>query len=78
MSAHPSHRWGSIGSSAEGPSARAHMRPPRSFWHTVHTFRDPMGSSTEGPGAPRPHAPTTPMSAHPSHVPWPHRELHRK
>eukprot|EP00959_Pyramimonas_sp_CCMP1952_P445769 9333061-Pyramimonas_sp.AAC.1 len=43
------------------------MHPPHRFRHTPHTFRGPIGNSSEGlsGGA---HAPAALSSAHPSHV----------
>ena len=68
---------GLIWSSTESPSGTAHMRPPAPFRHTPHTFRGPIGSSTEGPSG-RDRMRDAPISAHPSHVSWPHREPHRR
>ena len=52
-----------IGSSTEGPRGTGRMRQRHSytqFWHTPHTVRGPIGSSTERPSgrvrmAPPPH-----------------------
>ena len=55
--------------------------PDAALRHTPHTFRGPIGSSTEGPNGQvhmRLRAHRMSISAHPAHVSWPHRELHRR
>eukprot|EP00959_Pyramimonas_sp_CCMP1952_P115232 2408660-Pyramimonas_sp.AAC.1 len=42
----------------------------------LHTFRGPAGSKS--PTVESSHGTTAPLSAHPSHVSWPHGGLHRR
>eukprot|EP00959_Pyramimonas_sp_CCMP1952_P335502 7024983-Pyramimonas_sp.AAC.1 len=39
-----------MGRSTEGPSGMVRMPPPTPLWHTAHTFRGFIVSSTEGLG----------------------------
>eukprot|EP00959_Pyramimonas_sp_CCMP1952_P343109 7187637-Pyramimonas_sp.AAC.1 len=38
---------GNTGNSTDGPSGYFRMRPPGKCLHTPHTFRGPIGSSSE-------------------------------